>query len=103
MAESSSKRQTIGLTALDLTLMLVGTARAGGDPARGEVRFQDCAAGHKLEAHRGSSTPYALVQKRTNSGAKSAFVAGHIFLGCHFRQRDTQLRRGVSPPRLVTH
>ncbi len=41
---------TRAAAALALTLMLVGTARAGGDPARGEARFQDCAACHKLEA-----------------------------------------------------
>jgi len=36
--------------ALGLTLLLIGVARAGGDAARGEARFQDCAACHKLEA-----------------------------------------------------
>ncbi len=36
--------------ALGLTILLIGTARADGDAARGEVRFQDCAACHKLEA-----------------------------------------------------
>jgi cytochrome c len=30
--------------------LLGGTARAEGDPARGEVKFQECAACHKLEA-----------------------------------------------------
>jgi cytochrome c len=29
---------------------LIATARADGDPARGEARFQECAACHKLEA-----------------------------------------------------
>ena len=43
-------RVTRATAALALTLMLVGTARAGGDHARGEARFQDCAACHKLEA-----------------------------------------------------
>jgi cytochrome c len=33
-----------------MTLLLVGAARADGDPARGEARFQECAACHKLEA-----------------------------------------------------
>jgi cytochrome c len=33
-----------------MTLMLVGAARADGDPARGEARFQDCAPCHKLES-----------------------------------------------------
>jgi cytochrome c len=35
---------------LFLTLLLVASAHADGDPARGEARFQDCAACHKLEA-----------------------------------------------------
>jgi len=33
-----------------MTLLLVGAARADGDAARGEARFQECAACHKLEA-----------------------------------------------------
>jgi cytochrome c len=36
--------------ALSTTLLLIGAAQADGDAARGEVRFQDCAACHKLEA-----------------------------------------------------
>ena len=36
--------------ALLMMLLLAGTARAGGDAARGETRFQDCAACHRLEA-----------------------------------------------------
>ena len=36
--------------ALLMTLLLPGAARADGDAARGEARFQDCAACHKLEA-----------------------------------------------------
>jgi cytochrome c len=36
--------------ALDLTLFLMAGARADGDAARGEARFQDCAACHRLEA-----------------------------------------------------
>jgi cytochrome c len=35
---------------LILTLLPVGAARADGDPVRGEARFQDCAACHKLTA-----------------------------------------------------
>jgi cytochrome c len=31
-------------------LLLAGAARADGDAVRGEARFQDCAACHKLEA-----------------------------------------------------
>ncbi len=33
-----------------MTLLLAGAARADGDAARGENKFQDCAACHKLEA-----------------------------------------------------
>jgi cytochrome c len=36
--------------ALFVTLQLAGAARADGDVARGEARFQDCAPCHKLEA-----------------------------------------------------
>ena len=36
--------------AMSLTLLLIGAAYADGDAARGEARFQDCAACHKLEA-----------------------------------------------------
>jgi cytochrome c len=36
--------------AVSMTLLLAGAARAGGDAMRGEVKFQDCAACHKLEA-----------------------------------------------------
>jgi cytochrome c len=36
--------------ALLMLLLLAGAARADGDAARGETRFQDCAACHKLEA-----------------------------------------------------
>jgi cytochrome c len=35
--------------ALFMTLLPVGVARADGDAARGEAKFQDCAACHKLE------------------------------------------------------
>jgi cytochrome c len=33
-----------------ITLLLAGSARADGDAARGEAKFVDCAACHKLEA-----------------------------------------------------
>jgi cytochrome c len=33
-----------------MTLLAAGAARADGDATRGEMRFQDCAACHKLEA-----------------------------------------------------
>jgi cytochrome c len=36
--------------ALFMTLLLIGAARADGDAARGEAKFQDCAACHKPEA-----------------------------------------------------
>jgi cytochrome c len=38
------------IAALFMTLLPVAAARADGDAARGEVKFQDCAACHKLEA-----------------------------------------------------
>jgi cytochrome c len=38
------------IMALIVTLQLAGVARADGDAARGEARFQDCAPCHKLEA-----------------------------------------------------
>jgi len=40
----------IGGTTSVLMLLLSCSAYAGGDVARGETRFQDCAACHKLEA-----------------------------------------------------
>jgi cytochrome c2 len=36
--------------ALVMTLLPAGVAHADGDAARGEAKFQDCAACHKLEA-----------------------------------------------------
>jgi cytochrome c len=38
------------MAALSMTLLLTGVAHADGDAARGEARFQDCAACHKLDA-----------------------------------------------------
>jgi cytochrome c len=38
------------LALLGATLLVIGNAHADGDPARGEVRFQECAACHKLDA-----------------------------------------------------
>jgi cytochrome c len=35
---------------LFVTLLVAGAARADGDAVRGEARFQDCAACHRLEA-----------------------------------------------------
>jgi cytochrome c len=40
----------LATAALGMTLLLTGAARADGDPVRGEARFQDCAACHRLEA-----------------------------------------------------
>jgi cytochrome c len=35
---------------LGVTLLMMGEVRADGDPARGEARFQECAACHMLDA-----------------------------------------------------
>jgi cytochrome c len=40
----------IRATAAFSVLLLAGAARADGDAVRGEARFQDCAACHRLEA-----------------------------------------------------
>ena len=40
----------VRVTALFMTLLPAGAACADGDAARGETKFQDCAACHKLEA-----------------------------------------------------
>ena len=42
-----ARRATV---ALFVMLQLAGVARADGNAARGEARFQDCAACHRLEA-----------------------------------------------------
>jgi cytochrome c len=42
---------------LGMTLLLAGAAHADGDAARGETRFQDCAACHRLEASANSVGP----------------------------------------------
>jgi cytochrome c len=44
----SAATRTLALLAA--TLLVIGNARADGDPARGELRFQECAACHKLDA-----------------------------------------------------
>jgi cytochrome c len=44
----NAARATVALL-MTLALALAGTARADGDAARGELKFQDCAACHKLE------------------------------------------------------
>jgi cytochrome c len=38
----------LAIAALAVTLAIVGAAHADGDAARGEAKFQDCAACHKL-------------------------------------------------------
>ena len=44
-------KETIRATAvLGTTLLLIAAAFADGDPVRGESRFKDCAACHKLDA-----------------------------------------------------
>jgi cytochrome c len=40
----------LAMAALGMTLLLAGAAHADGDAVRGEARFQDCAACHRLEA-----------------------------------------------------
>jgi cytochrome c len=40
-----------------LFVLLTGAARADGDPGRGEARFQDCAACHRLESGANSVGP----------------------------------------------
>jgi cytochrome c len=42
--------QSSVMAVLVMTSLPVGAARADGDPVRGEARFQECAACHKLEA-----------------------------------------------------
>jgi cytochrome c len=42
--------KAICATAALSVLLLAGVARADGDAVRGEARFQDCAACHRLEA-----------------------------------------------------
>jgi cytochrome c2 len=41
--------QRLSMTLLAM-LLSAASARAGGDPVRGEARFQECAACHKLDA-----------------------------------------------------
>jgi cytochrome c len=42
--------EAVRVTALFMTLLPAGVAYADGDAARGEAKFQDCAACHRLEA-----------------------------------------------------
>jgi cytochrome c len=59
--------------ALGMTLLLIGPARADGDFARGEARFQDCAACHKLEAGANSVGPSLHGIFERKAGALSDF------------------------------
>ena len=43
-------RATLNATTVLLTVLLTTTAHAEGDAVRGEARFQECAACHKLQA-----------------------------------------------------
>jgi cytochrome c2 len=52
-----------------LVVLPVGTAHAGGDATRGEVRFKDCAACHKLEAGANDVGPslHEIFQRKAGS------------------------------------
>src|ERR1700693_3081058 len=54
---------------LGLSLLLMAAARADGDAARGEARFQDCAACHKLEAgsHNVGPSLHGLFQRKAGA------------------------------------
>jgi cytochrome c len=54
---------------LGLSLLLMAAARADGDAARGEARFQDCAACHKLEAGSNNVGPslHGLFQRKAGA------------------------------------
>jgi cytochrome c len=43
------RKMRLSMTLLAM-LLSAGSARADGDPVRGEVRFQECAACHKLDS-----------------------------------------------------
>jgi cytochrome c len=44
------RKTKVAVSALVLSLLLFGVAHAEGDAVRGEARFKECAACHKLEA-----------------------------------------------------
>jgi cytochrome c len=71
-------------TAAAITLLLAGAARADGDAARGEAKFADCAACHKLEAGANNVGPslHALFSRK----------AGEI---ADFRYSPAMKRSGV--------
>jgi cytochrome c len=58
---------------LGLMVALIGSARADGDAARGEARFQDCAACHKLEAGNNNVGPSLHGIFERKAGALSDF------------------------------
>jgi len=71
--------------ALMITLLAAGTARADGDAARGEAKFGDCAACHKLEAGANNVGPslHAIFTRK----------AGEI---ADFRYSPAMKRSGIS-------
>jgi cytochrome c len=58
---------------LGLMVVLIGSARADGDAERGEARFQDCAACHKLEAGNNNVGPSLHGIFERKAGALSDF------------------------------
>ena len=44
------RKTEVAASAVALSLLLAATAHADGDAARGEARFQECAACHRLDA-----------------------------------------------------
>jgi cytochrome c len=63
----------VGGITLVLTFLLGGVAYADGDAARGEARFQDCAACHKLEAGVNNVGPTLHEIFQRKAGALSDF------------------------------
>jgi len=63
----------VGAVTLVLAFLLSGAAYADGDAARGEARFQDCAACHKLEAGVNNVGPTLHEIFQRKAGALSEF------------------------------
>ncbi|HXX07394.1 MAG TPA: c-type cytochrome [Pseudolabrys sp.] len=63
----------VGGVTLVLAFLLSGAAYADGDAARGEARFQDCAACHKLEAGVNNVGPTLHEIFQRKAGALSEF------------------------------
>ena len=63
----------IGGTASVLVLLLIGGAYADGDLTRGEARFQDCAACHKLEAGANNVGRVCMTFSRRKAGTLDDF------------------------------